>query len=62
MEELLTPEEVAAVMKVKVGTIKDWLRDGRLKGVKAGRLWRVRQEDMEAFIEDNTPQKRRKGR
>ncbi len=52
MEDLLTPEEVAAVMKVKTITVKDWLRDGRLKGVKTGRLWRIRKQNVEDFIEN----------
>jgi Helix-turn-helix domain len=31
--------------------MKDWLRAGKLTGCKIGRLWRVKQADLEAFIQ-----------
>lgn len=49
-ERLLTPEEVADRLVVSPKTIRDWLRGGRLKGVKTGKLWRVREGDLEAFL------------
>jgi excisionase family DNA binding protein len=30
--------------------VRDWLRAGRIKGIKLGRIWRVRESDLEAFI------------
>lgn len=51
MEKLLTPEEAADKLAVSVKTLKDWLRAGKLKGVKVGRLWRVRESDLEQFIQ-----------
>lgn len=53
MEKLLTPDEVAEKLAVKVRSVNEWLRTGKLKGVKVGRLWRVKEEDLEAFIESN---------
>lgn len=50
MEKLLTPEDVANVLSVTPRTVKDWLRKGKLKGVKVGRLWRIRELELEAFI------------
>jgi len=49
-ERLLTTEEIAAILSVHPRTVMRWLRQGKLKGVKIGRLWRVRPEDFEAFI------------
>lgn len=49
---LLTPEEAAARLKVSPETIKKWCRSGRLRGVKVSVLWRIREEDLEAFIQD----------
>lgn len=50
-EELLTPEEAAALLKVKVSTVKEWLRRGKLRGVRlAGKVWRVRPADLDAFV------------
>jgi len=52
MEKLLTPEEVAEILTVKLRTVSEWLRTGKLKGVKVGALWRIRESDLEAFIKD----------
>ena len=50
-EEYFTPEEVAEKLKVSLRTIKTHLLSGQLKGVKVGRLWRIRASDLEAFLE-----------
>jgi excisionase family DNA binding protein len=49
-EPMYTVEEVAERFKVKDITVREWLRTGKLTGIKTGRLWRIRQEDIEAFI------------
>ena len=49
-ESLLTPERAAQLLAVRPKTIRDWLKRGRLKGVRAGRLWRIRECDLEAFL------------
>lgn len=53
-ETMLTPEEVAERLKVKPYTVREWLRLGKLKGIKlpTGRrvVWRVRPSDLEAFL------------
>jgi excisionase family DNA binding protein len=51
MDGVLTIEETAAQAKVQPNTIRLWLRSGKLKGIKAGKLWRVRPRDLEAFME-----------
>jgi excisionase family DNA binding protein len=50
-EKLLTPEDAAKALLVKSDTLRGWLRTGKLKGVKVGRLWRVRESDLEAFLQ-----------
>lgn len=48
---LLTPEETAEFLGVSPNTVRAWLRRGELKGVKlGGKVWRVRQEDIDDFI------------
>lgn len=47
---LLTAEQVAERLQVREETVYDWLRAGRLRGVKLGRIWRAREEDLENFI------------
>jgi excisionase family DNA binding protein len=53
VDEYLTIEEAANRVKVKPDTLRLWLRTGRLKGLKAGRLWRVRTADLDAFLEQS---------
>ena len=49
-EKLLRPEEVAEVLQISRRTVVRWLKEGKLKGVRVGRLWRVREKDLEAFL------------
>ncbi len=50
MDILLAPEEAAARISVSPRSIREWLRKGKIKGVKAGRLWRIRESDLEKFL------------
>jgi excisionase family DNA binding protein len=55
-ERLLTPEQVADRLQLSVYTILEYLRHGhprggKLRGVKLGKQWRVREADLQAFIE-----------
>src|SRR5260370_39501552 len=49
-EGLLTPEEVAARLRVSRRTVYAWLKIGRLRGLRAGKAWRIRPEDLDAFL------------
>jgi len=51
--DLLTPNEVAKILKVNVRTVTNLIRAGELKGVKVGRVWRIKEEDLQAFIDEN---------
>ena len=51
MERLLAPKEAAKLMAVTSRTIKEWLRRGELTGVKVRNLWRIRESDLEQFIQ-----------
>jgi excisionase family DNA binding protein len=49
-EALYTVEEAADYLKVKPNTVRQWLRLEKLPGVKIGSVWRIREEDLEAFL------------
>ena len=51
-EKLLTPDQVAERLQMSKLTIMDYLRKGKLKGIKFGRLWRIREEALEEFIKE----------
>lgn len=49
-EQLLTVEQAAGRLQVSTKTIRRRIRDGSLKAHSIGRLWRIRPEELEAFI------------
>ncbi len=49
--KLLTPEQAASRLAVSSRSIREWLRNGKLKGVKAGKLWRIRDNDIDDFLD-----------
>jgi excisionase family DNA binding protein len=56
-DELLTPEEVAERLRVSRPTVYAWLKMGRLRGLRAGKAWRIRPDDLSAFLQpDGTPE------
>lgn len=52
----LTPEEVADRLKVKAKTVREWCRTGKLIAVRAGRLWRVSEASLTAFLNRDEPE------
>jgi excisionase family DNA binding protein len=50
MAEVLTIDEAALRLKLKPDTVRDWVKAGKLKAVKLGRVWRVDAEDLERLL------------
>ena len=50
-EKLITPEQVAERLQVTERTVYGWMRRGKLPALKLRRLWRIRPEDLEGFLE-----------
>ncbi len=48
----LTVAEVAERLKVYPGTVKRWLRDGKLVGISLGDRagWRIAEDDLQRFL------------
>jgi excisionase family DNA binding protein len=53
MENLYTVEEAAEKLKIHHETMRDYLRERKITGVKVGRSWRVRESDLSAYINAN---------
>jgi excisionase family DNA binding protein len=49
----LTVTEAAVWLAVSERTIYDALRSGRIRGIKIGRLWRIREEWIEKWGSPN---------
>jgi excisionase family DNA binding protein len=50
--EFLTVEDVAARLKVKEKTVRDWIGRGTLEAYKLGKEWRIRRDHLDRHIED----------
>ena len=48
---LLTPEQVAEILKVRKDTVYSWIRAGKLPAAKLGNRYRISEEDLQAFVE-----------
>ena len=53
--EFYTPQEVADVLRVKVTTVYEYVRKGKLRAARIGKSYRVALGDLEAFIASRTP-------
>ena len=49
--EFLKVEEVAALLKVKEKTVRDWIGRGELDAYKIGKEWRIRRDHLDQAIE-----------
>jgi len=48
-QALYTVEEAAAALKLHVKTVRRYLREGRLKGTRVGKQYRIARADFDAF-------------
>jgi excisionase family DNA binding protein len=50
-KDWLTAGEVADDLRVHVSTVREWIRQKKLKAAKFGRDYRIKRVDYEEFIE-----------
>lgn len=50
--DMLQMKHLERILGLKAGTLYIWLRQGRIRGFKLGREWRVAKEDLIAYLED----------
>ena len=50
-KDWLTADEVAGDLRVHVSTVREWIRQKKLKAAKFGRDYRIKRVDYEEFIE-----------
>ncbi len=51
MPQWIKVETIAKELDVSEATVRNWIREGKLKAAKFGRDYRIRQEDYEEFIQ-----------
>jgi excisionase family DNA binding protein len=58
--KLLTVDAVARQLTLHPETVRRWLRDGRLRGIRLGERragWRISQADLDAFLSSRSTRK-----
>ncbi len=50
IEKYLTTEQVSNILQVHPFTILKFLRVGKLKGIKLGRVYRIKESDVHEFL------------
>lgn len=51
MKTVLTPDEVGKALGLSRRTVISWLESGKLNGIKVGNRWRVKEEDLDRFVD-----------
>lgn len=52
-DALMDIKQVAAYLQITEATAYNWAQSGNLPGIKIGRIWRFRREDIEAWLDQN---------
>lgn len=52
-DTLMDIRQVAAYLQINDATAYNWAQTGKLPGIKIGRIWRFRREDIEAWLDEN---------
>ncbi|MFH1284821.1 MAG: helix-turn-helix domain-containing protein [Candidatus Peregrinibacteria bacterium] len=52
MEKFFTTEQVANILQVHPFTILKFIKEGKLKGIKLGRVYRITESNMQKFLEE----------
>ena len=53
-KEYLTVEDISEMLGVAPDSVRQWIRDKRLKATRPGRQWLVKREDLEKFLKERT--------
>ncbi len=57
MEEvILTPDQVSQILQVHPFTVLKFIKQGKLKASKLGRVYRIRRSDVDVFLDNLTQQ------
>jgi excisionase family DNA binding protein len=52
-QTFLTPQEVSALLRVSTQTVRRWIKEGTLPAYKVGRAWRIREVDLDRWLNGN---------
>ena len=56
-DDYLSTKAAATLASVAEGTIRRWIREGRITGHRAGRVLRLRRSDLEGLLHEDRPER-----
>ena len=59
-DRILTPDQVAEALQLHPFTILNYIKQGKLRSAKLGRVYRIKESDLNQFLEEamvSTPTK-----
>jgi len=54
VDTIYTTEQVATLIQVHPLTILKYIKSGQLKAIKLGRVYRIRESSLQAFLEQES--------
>jgi excisionase family DNA binding protein len=57
-DKYLTVQEIANKYKVTSAAVHKWIKEGKLKAIKMGRLWRIPESALQEFIKVSKREKK----
>jgi len=51
VDKIYTIEQAAEILLIKPRTMREWIRQGKVKAFKLGDLVRIHEEDLQEFID-----------
>ncbi|MBD3330148.1 helix-turn-helix domain-containing protein [Candidatus Peregrinibacteria bacterium] len=55
-EKFYTTDQVARILQIHPFTVLKFIKQGRLKGIKLGRVYRIMEKDINTFLEERMTQ------
>ena len=53
-EEIYTTEQVAKILQIHPLTVLNYIKNGKLKGIKLGRVYRIRESALKRFLDQES--------
>lgn len=53
MEKLYTAKQVADLLQINVHTVLRFIREGKIKAIKVGREYRIKQSMLDLYTQEN---------
>ena len=51
VEQIYTTEQIAQILQIHPLTVLKYIREGKLRGIKLGRIYRILESDLQKFLD-----------